>query len=72
MSLGDMGEDQMRDRPHSEAMSEVLRADPAYAAELLTHVLRDGSPAELVILLQQLTLAFGMKDQTQQGGVDES
>nr|WP_095067070.1 hypothetical protein [Pseudomonas sp. Irchel 3A18] len=62
----------MRDRPHSEAMSEALRADPAYAAELLTHVLRDGSPAELVILLKQLILAFGVNDQTQQDHVDES
>lgn len=55
----------MRDRPHSEAMSEQLRADPAYAAELLADVLREGSPAELAILLQQLTLAFGAHDQTQ-------
>ena len=59
------GEDQMRDRPHSEAMSEQFRAYPEYAAELLADVLRDGSPAELVILLQQLTLAFGAHDQTQ-------
>ena len=49
----------MKDRPHSEAMSEQLRADPAYAAELLADVLREGNPAELAILLQQLTLAFG-------------
>jgi len=62
----------MRDRPHSEAMSEALRADTVYAAELLTHVLRDGSPAELIILLQQLTLAFGVNDHIQQDGVDES
>ena len=55
----------MRDRPHSEATSEQLRADPAYAAELLADVLREGSPAELAILLQQLTLAFGAHDQTQ-------
>lgn len=49
----------MKDRPHSEAMSEQLRADPAYAAELLADVLRKGSPAELAILLHQLSLAFG-------------
>lgn len=54
----------MRDRPHSEAMSERLRADPAYAAELLNDVLCEGSPAELVVLLQQLALAFGAHDQT--------
>lgn len=55
----------MRDRPHSEAMSEQFRADPEYAAELLADVVREGNPAELAILLQQLTLAFGAHDQTQ-------
>lgn len=54
----------MRDRSHAEAMSEQFRADPAYATELLTQVLRDDSPAELVILSQQLILAFGMNDYT--------
>jgi len=49
----------MRDRSHDEAMSEYLRADSAYAAELLADVLREGSPAELAILLEQLALAFG-------------
>jgi len=53
----------VKDRPHSETMAEQLRADPAYAAELLAAVLRDGSPAELVILLRQLALAFYMHDQ---------
>jgi len=55
----------MRDRSHNEAMAEQLGADTAYAAELLADVLREGSPAELVILLQQLALAFGALDQTQ-------
>lgn len=53
----------IRDRPHIEAMSEALRADPAYGAELLADVLHEGSPEELVILLQQLTFAFGANDQ---------
>lgn len=44
----------MRDRSHDEAMSVQLNSDPAYAAELLADVLRNGSPAELVILLRQL------------------
>ena len=52
----------MKDRSHSEAMSEQLRADPAYAAELLADVLREGSSAELAILLHQLVLAFGKYD----------
>ncbi|MGN8342186.1 hypothetical protein ACLEJQ_01085 [Pseudomonas sp. SMV71] len=53
----------MRDRTHDEVMSEQLSADPAYAAELLSDVLRDGSLLELVILLRQLALAIGMHDQ---------
>ena len=54
----------MRDRSHDEAMSEQLSADPAYTAELLADVLREGSPAELVILLRQLALAVGARNQT--------
>ncbi len=53
----------MKDRSHHEAMAEQLRADPVYASELVAEVLREGSPAELVILLQQLALAFGTQDQ---------
>lgn len=52
----------MKDRPHSEAMSEQLRADPAYAAVLLATVLREGSLAELAILLQHLNLAFRARE----------
>lgn len=33
----------MRDRPHNQAMSEQLHVDPAYAAELLAEVPREGS-----------------------------
>ena len=56
----------MRDRPHTDAMSEQLRADPAYAAELLADVLREGSLAELVVLINQLALAFERFDQYRQ------
>ena len=55
----------MRDRSHNEAMAEQLGADTEYAVELLADVLREGSPAELVILLQQLALALGALDQPQ-------
>ena len=44
----------MRDRSHNEAMSKLFRADPAYAAELLSDIRRDGSPEELAILLRQM------------------
>ncbi|EPD7230941.1 addiction module antidote protein [Escherichia coli] len=48
-----------RDRPHREAMAELFRDDPAYAAELLAEVRRDGDPAELAATLRQMAEAFG-------------
>lgn len=36
-----------KDRPHSEAMAETLRADPAYAAELLASAEKDGNVDEI-------------------------
>ncbi|MEE3523067.1 transcriptional regulator [Pseudomonas aeruginosa] len=49
----------MKDRPHDDAMTEQLRANPSYAAELLNEVIRHGDLAELAILLRQLGRAFG-------------
>ncbi|ECE2890371.1 hypothetical protein C6K41_22055 [Salmonella enterica] len=48
-----------RDRPHREAMAELFRDDPAYAAKLLAEVRRDGDPAELAATLRQMVEAFG-------------
>jgi DNA-binding phage protein len=45
----------MKDRNHDEAMAELFQADPAYAAELLAEVVRDGDAEELVILGRQLS-----------------
>lgn len=55
----------MRDRSHDEVMSEQLKTEPAYTAELIADVLRNGSPAELDILLRQLTYAAVAHDQNQ-------
>lgn len=49
----------MKDRPHREAMAELFRDDPAYAAKLLAEVRRDGDPAELAATLHQMVEAFG-------------
>ncbi|HCW0299422.1 MULTISPECIES: addiction module antidote protein [Gammaproteobacteria] len=49
----------MKDRSHDAAMAEHFRADPTYAAELLAEVRRDGTPAELAILLRQMATASG-------------
>lgn len=60
----------MRDRRHDEALAEIFRTDPLYAAALLHEVERDGCEAELVVLLRQLELAFrrdGAQSPTSQG-----
>ncbi|NNB50427.1 transcriptional regulator [Pseudomonas fragi] len=49
----------MKERTHDEAMAEQFRADPGYAAELLTEVRRNGESAELAIILRQMAQAFG-------------
>ena len=51
----------MRDRSHDDVMAETFRADPAYAAELLTDILADGPEArpELLIALRQIAKSFG-------------
>lgn len=46
-------------RPHEEVMVEMFRDDPEFAIYLLNDVLRDGDSAELLMLLRQLTKAFG-------------
>jgi len=46
-------------RSIDESMAEIFRDDPNYAVELLNDVLEDGEPYELLIMLRQLTKAFG-------------
>jgi probable addiction module antidote protein len=49
----------MPSRPHDEAMAELFREDPEFAAHLLNDVLADGYQDELLITLRQMALAFG-------------
>jgi probable addiction module antidote protein len=49
----------MRSRSHDEAMAEIFQQDPAYALELLNSILEDGDQGELLIVLRQMTKAFG-------------
>lgn len=49
----------MPSRPHDEAMAELYREDPKFAAHLLNEVFADGDQDELLITLRQMTLAFG-------------
>lgn len=49
----------MKDRAHDDAMAQVYREDPSYAAQLLSSILEDGDQAELLTVLRQMTKAFG-------------
>ena len=49
----------MKDRSHDEAMVDLFRDDPSYAAELFNIVLEEGTPAELLIVFRQQAKAFG-------------
>jgi probable addiction module antidote protein len=49
----------MKDRAHDDAMAQVYRDDPSYAAQLLSSILEDGDQAELLNVLRQMTKAFG-------------
>jgi DNA-binding phage protein len=49
----------MKDKPHDEAMAELYREEPDFAIAALNAVLQDGDQAELMIVLRQMTNAFG-------------
>ena len=49
----------MKDRDHADAMAELFRDDPAFAAEYLSQILQDGEPAELLVALRQMAQARG-------------
>ena len=49
----------MKNRHHDEAMAQLYRQDPALALEVINSILDDGDQAELLIVLRQLTQAFG-------------
>jgi probable addiction module antidote protein len=44
---------------HEEAMAEMYRNDPELARDMLNSILEDGNQAELLIVLRQMTKAFG-------------
>lgn len=49
----------MKDRAHDESMTELFRADPACAIQVLNDVLDKGDQADLLITLRQIEAAFG-------------
>lgn len=49
----------MKSRPHDDAMAELYGSDPALALEVVNAILADGDQAELLVVLRQMTQAFG-------------
>ena len=49
----------MRSRSRDEAMAEIFREDPDYAAALLNDILADGDQGALLVTLRQMSKAFG-------------
>jgi probable addiction module antidote protein len=49
----------MKDRSHDDAMAELFKEDPTFAAEYLNQLLQDGEPADLLIALRQIAQAHG-------------
>jgi probable addiction module antidote protein len=49
----------MKDRDHDQAMAELFKEDPAFAAEYLNQILQDGEPSDLLVALRQMAEAHG-------------
>jgi probable addiction module antidote protein len=49
----------MKSRPHDDAMVDLYRGDPAFALDVINSILEDGDQAELLVVLRQMTQAFG-------------
>ena len=49
----------MKDKSHDEAMAELFRDDPQFAADYLNDLLLDGEPADLLVALRQIAQTHG-------------
>ena len=49
----------MKGRSHDEAMAELFRDDPQFAAAYLNELLQDGEPADVLVALRQIAEAHG-------------
>jgi DNA-binding phage protein len=47
----------MKDRSHEEAMAQLFRDDPQFAADYLNDLLLDGEPVDLLVALRQIAQA---------------
>lgn len=59
MATTGSGERMPKGKPHDDVMAELYRSDPALAMDVINGVLADGDQAELLIVLRQMTQAFG-------------
>lgn len=60
-------------RHHDEAMIESLGRDPAFAAEYLNAVLRDGDQPEMMLALRQVADALGgVQDIAREANLNET
>jgi probable addiction module antidote protein len=59
MATTGSGEQMPKGKPHDDAMAELYRTDPALAMDVINGILADGDQAELLIVLRQMTRAFG-------------
>ena len=44
----------MKSKPHDQAMAELYRKDPEFAAQVINSILEDGTEAELISVLRQV------------------
>ncbi len=49
----------MKDRSHDDAMAELFKEDPGFAADYLNQLLQDGEPADFLVALRQMAQAHG-------------
>lgn len=49
----------MKSISHDDAMADIFRKDPELALDFLNTILAEGSQAELLIAMRQLSKAFG-------------
>lgn len=63
----------MKDRPHDEAVTDLLRQDPAFAADYITAALEQvdqpGGAAALLAALRQVAEAQGMAQVAARAGI---
>lgn len=46
-------------RSHDDAMADLYRNDPNFAATVINAILEDGDQGELLVILRQIAKAFG-------------